>query len=236
MTNQQPLTFLCISCYYKGVDFLKACKAAGNRVFLVTSKKLENENWPKDQLDDIFYMNEDESGEWNLDDLIAGTAFVFKHNRIDRVVALDDFDVEKAALVRETFRIPGMGQTTARYFRDKLAMRMKAQEEGIRVPGFSGLFNDEQINQFIANNPGPWMVKPRSEASATGVKKVHTADELWQHIHSLGEKRHQYLVEQFKPGAVYHVDSLSNEGQLIFCRVSQYLNTPFEVAHGGGVF
>ncbi|MEO1434047.1 MAG: ATP-grasp domain-containing protein [Bacteroidota bacterium] len=236
MTNQQPLTFLCISCYYKGVDFLKACKAAGNRVYLVTSKKLENENWPKDQLDDIFYMNEDENGEWNLNDLIAGTAFLFKNHQIDRVVALDDFDVEKAALVRESFRIPGMGQTTARYFRDKLAMRMKAQEEGIRVPGFSGLFNDELINQFIAEYPGPWVVKPRSEASATGIKKVHNGEELWQHIHSLGEHRHEYLVEQFKPGDVYHVDSLSNNGKLIFCRVSQYLNTPFEVAHGGGVF
>lgn len=236
MANQKPLTFLCVSCYYKGVDFLKACKAEGNRVFLVTSKKLENENWPKDQLDDIFYMNEDENGEWNMNDLIAGTAFLYRQHEIDRIVALDDFDVEKAALLRENFRIPGMGQTTGRYFRDKLAMRMKALEEGIPVPGFSGLFNDDQINRFIAENPGPWVVKPRSEASATGIKKVHNVDELWQHVHSLGELRHNYLIEQFKPGAVYHVDSLSNNGKLLFCRVSQYLNTPFEVAHGGGVF
>jgi hypothetical protein len=28
-----------------------------------------------------------------------------KNNKIDSVVALDDFDVEKAAMIRETFRI-----------------------------------------------------------------------------------------------------------------------------------
>ncbi len=62
--------------------------------------------------------------------------------KIDRVVALDDFDVEKAAILREHFRIPGMGQTTARYFRDKLAMRVQARDAGIKVPAFIGLFND----------------------------------------------------------------------------------------------
>lgn len=35
---------------------------------------------------------------------------------------------------------------------------------------------------------------------------------------------------------VYHVDSLTYEGKVIFSRVSQYLDTPFEVAHGGGIF
>jgi nitrous oxide reductase accessory protein NosL len=52
---------------------------------------------------------------------------------------LDDFDVEKAATLREHLRIGGMGETTARYFRDKLAMRMKAREAGINVPDFVGI-------------------------------------------------------------------------------------------------
>jgi phosphoribosylaminoimidazole carboxylase (NCAIR synthetase) len=33
-------------------------------------------------------------------------------------------------------------------FSDKLAMRVKAQSEGIPVPAFSALFNDEEINEF----------------------------------------------------------------------------------------
>lgn len=230
------MTFLCISCYFKGVDFLRACKAAGNTVFLLTHKRLEHDAWPRESVDEFFYMEEDVNTPENFGKLAGGMAWLMRSRAVDRIVALDDFDVEKAAFLRETFRIPGMGQTTARLFRDKLAMRQKAAEEGIPAPPFSALFNDEAINRFAATVPAPWVVKPRAEASATGIKKVHSAEELWQVIHNLGDKRHEYLVEQFKPGHVYHVDALSVDGKLAFCRVSQYLNTPLEVAHGGGIF
>lgn len=232
----QPLTFLCVSFYFKGSDFLKACKLAGNRVFLLTHKKLENRPWPREWIDDIFYLEDDSNSPTNLQHMIEGTAWLMRKNKIDRIIALDDFDVEKAALLRETFRVPGMGQTTARYFRDKLAMRARAKDAGIPVPPFSSLFSDEDVNHFASTVEAPWVVKPRAEASATGIKKVHSAEELWNVIHELGPKRHEYLVEQFKPGDVYHVDALTVNGKNIFCRVSQYLNTPFEVAHGGGVF
>lgn len=230
------MTFLCISCYFKGVDFLRACKAAGNTVFLLTNKKLEHDAWPREAIDEFFFMEDDANTPENFGKLAGGMAWLLRSRKVDRIVAMDDFDVEKAAYLREEFRIPGMGQTTARLFRDKLAMRQKAAEEGIPVPPFSALFNDEAINHFAATVAAPWVVKPRAEASATGIRKVHSAEELWRVVHELGDKRHQYLVEQFKPGHVFHADALSVDGKVIFCRVSQYLDTPFEVAHGGGIF
>lgn len=230
------MTFLCISCYFKGEDFLRACKDAGNTVLLLTHKHLEHKPWPRESIDEFFFMEDDSNTPANLGNLALGMSWLMRSRRVDRIVALDDFDVEKAAYMREEFRIPGMGQTTARHFRDKLAMRQKAADEGIPVPAFSALFNDEAINQFAANVSAPWVVKPRAEASALGIKKVHSAEELWKVIHELGDKRYQYLVEQFKPGDVYHVDALSVDGKMIFGRVSQYLSTPFEVAHGGGIF
>ncbi|MFN7118858.1 MAG: acetyl-CoA carboxylase biotin carboxylase subunit family protein, partial [Saprospiraceae bacterium] len=130
----------------------------------------------------------------------------------------------------------GMGQSTARYFRDKLAMRVRAAEAGINVPAFSPLFNDQEIHEYTQRVAAPWLVKPRTEASAIGIRKVHTAEELWQVLNELGDNRHNYLIEQFKPGDVYHADSLIFDGEVQFCRVSQYLSTPFEVAHGGGIF
>lgn len=229
-------TLLCIASFFKGQDFIRACKAAGSTVYLLTSKKLEHEAWAREALEDIFYLVEGEEGKWNEKDMIQGMAWLMKTRKIDRIVALDDFDVEKAALLREHFRIPGMGQTTARYFRDKLAMRIKAAEEGINVPAFCGLFNDQEIHEYTSKVEAPWLVKPRSEASATGITKIHSAEELWKHLEKLGENRHQYLIEQFRPGDVYHVDALSVDGKVIFARTSQYLNTPFEVAHGGGIF
>lgn len=233
---QHPITFLCISCYFKGEEFLKACKAAGNTVYLLTREDLADEPWPKESIDEFFYMESDLNTPANLHKLELGLAFLMRSKKIDRIVALDDFDVEKAAYLRETFRIPGMGQTTARYFRDKLAMRMRAKEAGIPIPPFSGLFNEEQIRHYAQTVSAPWVVKPRSEASAVGIKKVHNEEELWQVIEQLGEDRHHYLIEQFLPGAVYHADALTVDGDIVFCRTSQYLDTPFEVAHGGGIF
>lgn len=232
----RPLSFLCISCEFKGLDFLRQCKKAGVNVYLVTEKYTEHDGWPREALQDIFFVDPENHGMWNMHELVAGLAHFMRSNPIDRIIALDDFDVEKAAELREQFRIPGMGQTTARYFRDKLAMRIKAHDAGINVPAFSNLFTDQAINDFADNNEAPWVVKPRSDASAAGIKKVHSKEELWEVVHGLGDQRHNYLVEQFKPGDVYHADALTVDGKVVFCRISKYLSTPFEVAHGGGIF
>jgi hypothetical protein len=43
-------------------------------------------------------------------------------------------------------------------------------------------------------------------------------------------------LEQFKPGAVYHCDSLILDKKVIFSLTSKYLATPMEISQGGGVF
>lgn len=229
--SQKPLNFLCITTYFKGEPFLESCKKEGHNVYLLTKKKLENEDWPWKSIDDVFYID-----DWNQENVIKGIAYKFRTIKFDHFVALDDFDVEKVALLREHFRMPGMGRTTAHYFRDKLAMRMKAQEEGVNVPKFTALFSNDAINKYADTIPAPWLLKPRMEASATGIKKIHSKDELWQIVNDLGDERDNYLVEKFAPGDVYHVDGLHVDGKVVFSRVSKYLDTPFEVAHGGGIF
>lgn len=231
-----PLNILCISRYFKGEDFMRGAKQDGHNVYLLTSKKLDGEAWPWESINETFYMVEDEDGSWNHDHLVAGLSYKMQQIKFDIFVALDDFDVEHVAFLREYFRVPGMGETTARYFRDKLAMRVKAKAEGVSVPAFTSLFHDADIHTFTSTVPAPWLVKPRMQASATGITKVHTEEQLWQVIHGLGSDRHAYLLERFAPGHVYHVDSLTYEGKVIFSRASQYLDTPFEVAHGGGIF
>lgn len=233
--EQTTKTFICISNYFKGNDFLINMKRLGNKVFLITSEKLRDKPWAFDSIDEIFYMPGQDI-DWDLDMLLHGVAGLMRKEKVDAIVALDDFDVEKATFLRENLRMAGMGQTTGRYFRDKLAMRVKAQSEGVPVPAFSALFNDEYINHFADTVSPPWVLKPRSEASASGIMKVHTKEELWQKIHELGDNRIKYLVEQFKPGAVYHCDGLNFNGKVLFSITSQYLATPMEISQGGGIF
>jgi hypothetical protein len=228
-------TFICISNYFKGSDFLIQLKKLGNKVYLVTSEKLRDSPWPKEYIDEIFYM-EGQDMDWNLEHLLLGVGNLMKSNKIDAIVALDDYDVEKATYLRENLRIDGMGQTTGRYFRDKLAMRMRAKSCGIPIPAFCSLFNDHDINTFADTVTAPWVLKPRSEASATGIIKVYDKDTLWIHINEMGNNRFKYLLEQFKPGDVYHCDSLILERKILFRLTSKYLATPMEISQGGGVF
>jgi hypothetical protein len=230
------MNILCVTRFFKGTDLLSAIKEEGHHAFLLTSTHLKNESWPWEAITDTYYMPEDEQGEWNMPNLLKGLAYTMKTLKFDILVALDDFDVENTAAIREHFRIPGMGQTTARYFRDKLAMRMKAADAGINIPAFSSLFNDEDIHKFTNSVSAPWLVKPRSQASAAGIKKINNTEELWQVLHTLGDERHHYLIEKFAPGDVYHVDALTYDGKVVFARSSKYMATPFEVAHGGGIF
>ena len=230
-----PKTFVCISNYFKGVDFLINLKKLGNKVFLVTSEKLRDKSWPVEYIDEIFFM-EGHDTDWNLEHLLLGVGNLMRNHKIDAIVALDDFDVEKATYLRENLRIDGMGQTTGRYFRDKLAMRMRAKSCGISNPSFCSLFNDFDINIFADTVASPWVLKPRSEASALGIIKVYDKDSLWMHINELGNNRFKYLVEQFRPGDVYHCDSLILDGKIIFSITSKYLATPMEIAQDGGIF
>lgn len=229
-------TFLCIASYFKGEDFLREIKSLGATVYFLTDKSLEHKPWPREAIDEFLMMEAEKQGVWNMKHLIKGLAHTMRTKKIDRIVALDDFDVEKAAELREHFRIPGMGQTTARHFRDKLAMRMKAKDEGITAPAFSPLFNNDEVHEYTQKVSAPWVVKPRGEASAVGIKKVHSAEQLWQVIEGLGDERDGYLIEQFTPGDVYHVDSVTVDGKVSFTQCSKYLTTPMEVSHGGGIF
>ena len=228
-------TFLCISNYFKGNAFLTSLKKQGNRVFLVTTEQLRDKPWAFEYIDEIFYMPGQDL-DWDMDLLLKGVGGLMKEHKVDAIVALDDYDVEKAAFLRENFRIAGMGQTTGRYFRDKLAMRIKAKDAGIRVPAFSSLFHNADINHFADTVDAPWVLKPRSEASAHGIIKVYDKESLWRHMDELGDNRIYYLIEQFKPGDVYHADGLQLEGKTLFLTVSKYLATPMEISQGGGIF
>lgn len=230
-----PLTILCLASYRKGDAFLCQAKREGARVLLLTSKSLEGSDWPRECLDDIFYMPDVEKA-WKMEDVIRGVSYLSRTQKIDRIVALDDFDVEKAAALREHLRTPGMGDTTARYFRDKLAMRTRAREVGLNVPAFLHVLNHDDLRAFLRDVAPPWMLKPRLLAGAIGIKKLGTAEEFWRTVDALGDEQASYLLEQFVPGDVYHVDSIVCDYEIRLAVASRYGTPPLQVSHEGRVF
>ena len=68
MSEQRPLTVLCVTSYEKGQEFMRECKRQGCRVFLITVQSLEQANWPRESLDDIYFMPD----KYQRDDIIKG--------------------------------------------------------------------------------------------------------------------------------------------------------------------
>jgi biotin carboxylase len=232
LPESRPVTVLCIASYEKGQDFLRTCKELGCRVLLLTLEKFRDGSWPRDAVDEFFFMPED----LPVQAIINTVSYLARWQPIDRIVALDEFDLENAAALREHLRLPGMGLTTIRYFRDKLAMRGRAAEAGVAVPKFVHVLNHAALNEFMDRVPPPWLLKPRSQASGIGMKKLRSSHELWPILERLGDDQSQYLLEQFLPGDVFHIDGVVSERDVVFAEAHAYGAPPLDTSHEGGVF
>jgi biotin carboxylase len=232
LAEERQITMLCVAGFKKGDEFIREAKRQGCHVILLTVEKLLEREWPREAIDEIFALPE----FTNTQDVINAVSYLARERRLDRIVPLDDYDVELAALLREHLRVPGMGDTTSRYFRDKLAMRVKARDEGILVPEFVHVLNHDDLREYMERIEPPWVLKPRSEAAAIGIKKIRSADQLWTELESLGDRQSYYLLEKYIPGDIFHVDSIVYERHVVFDVVSKYGRPPMDVAHEGGIF
>jgi biotin carboxylase len=234
----RPLNIVCLATYFKGVDFIRECKAHGCHVVLITKEKMLAEDWPRESLDDLIAVPND-AGPALFIDLLA---FLARNRRIDRVIALEEFDVVTAALMREHLCLPGLSSSRAKIFRDKLSMAVHSRRAGIKVPEFVQLLNQQEVNEYMERVPGPWVIKPRSDVSAIGIKKVDQPNDVWQAMEemnareSLRERASYYVLARFIPGEVFHVDSLVNDGKVVFAGTNQYGRPPMQVAHHGGSY
>jgi biotin carboxylase len=230
--QQQKPTILCITTYEKGQPFIEEVARLGVNVVLLTVDKLEHADWPRDSISKLVTMPE------NLTpgQILNTVSYLARENRFDRIVPLDEFDLEVAALLREHMRLPGMGESLTRHFRDKLAMRVRARQCGVAVPEFTSVFNYSTIRKFMSHVPGPWLLKPRTNASAIGIRKIETPEALWPILDELGDLQSHYLLERFIPGEIFHVEGITWNGRTVFSSAYQYGKPPIETMHQGGVF
>lgn len=229
---------VCIASEFKGNEFLEEAQNAGWDVTLVTRKCLLDNAWAWTSLNQVKTVKDDAQPG----DYVREVTNLAGSQPIDRVVGLDEFDVITAALAREHLQLPGMSSSYLRRFRDKLTMRNLAAANGIPCPPFTGVFNSDAIAEYLDETPGPWIVKPRHEVSAFGIRKCETADDVWNVLNDLDERNNwrdhpsQFIIERFIEGKVFHVDSIVEGGKVRACGVSVYGTTPFKVSHYGGVF
>lgn len=229
---------VCVASEFKGNEFLEECQSAGWHVTLVTRKKLLDEPWAWTSLNAIKTVEDNAKPE----DYIRAVTNLAGNQPIQRIVGLDEFDVLTAAKAREHLQIEGQSGSYGLRFRDKLRMRNLAAKIGIPCPEFVGVFNKEAIREYLESVSAPWIVKPRTEVAAFGIKKCETKEEVWDALKILDKRNtwrdhpSQFLVERFIEGKVFHVDSIVENGKVVAAGVSCYGTPPFTVTHQGGVF
>ncbi len=229
---------VCIASEFKGNEFFEECAVAGWNVTLVTREKLRDEAWTWTSLNAIKIV----SNHATTEDYVRAVVNVADSQPISSVVGIDEFDVLTAAKTREHLQLKGMSNSHALRFRDKLRMRNVALEAKIACPEFSALFNQKEIKEYLETSAPPWIIKPRTEVSAFGIRKCACKEQVWQVLHELDARNtwrdhpSQFLIEEFIEGKVFHVDSVVERGKIIASGVSQYGTAPLEVAHQGGVF
>jgi biotin carboxylase len=230
--NPDRPTVACIASYEKGQPFLEQMAADGCNVILLTAEKLRHGQWPWSSIAEVHtFRDVPEPVE-----VLKLVQHLARRLHIDRVVALDEFDLEAAALIREEMRLPGMGQSITRHFRDKLAMRVRAREMSIPVPDFIGIQNYDDLRSFLSSTRGPWLLKPRTSASAIGIRHIQNENDLWRALDELGDGQSNFLLERFLRGGVFHVDSVTWAGEILLQAVHGYGKPPMALMQGGGVF
>jgi biotin carboxylase len=232
MNTPHKETILFVSSTCKGEPMLRVAHELNCYVLLLTEEKLRDDPFPYDIINETFYTPD----LAKYRDVIHTVAYLCRGRQIDRIIPLDEFEVELVGMLREHLRLPGMGVSAVRQFRDKLTMRELTHQAGIRVPDFVGIKNYDRVRDYMAAVNPPWVLKPRMEASAMGIEKIQNHEQLWRTLDKLGDLQSYYLLEQFVPGDVYHADSITVNGKVVFVSVQKYGAPPLQIYQGGGVF
>jgi biotin carboxylase len=216
---------LCITVSNTGHRFLEELANLHCQAVVLTIDELRHAEWPLDAKSELHSM----PAGMTLQQITNTVTYLARSRKFARIVALDRFNVEVAAALREHLRISGMGVSTARYFSDKLAARVKAAHLGIRVPAFTPIANYDELRSFIHAVPAPWLLTPRSEAWGSATRQLQESDQVWRALDELGDSQSGFLLEQWIDGDRFHVDSITADGTVVFSAVSPYRGT---LSHG----
>ncbi|WP_018685498.1 ATP-grasp domain-containing protein [Actinokineospora enzanensis] len=136
----------------------------------------------------------------------------------DRVISLSEFDLLRAARLRELFGVPGQDVAGARAFRDKLWMKELLGAAGIPLVPFAPVAHLADVLGFIDRHGYPVVVKPRRGGGSEGVHVLRDETELLGYVaetRELGtDDGAQLLVESYLEHELFHVDGITVRGEV----------------------
>ncbi|QNP68699.1 biotin carboxylase [Streptomyces roseirectus] len=147
----------------------------------------------------------------------------------ERVVALNEGDLDTAALVRERLGCAGQRPDELARFRDKLVMNRVVRDGGLPLPAFADAPDEAAVLAFAEREGWPVVVKPRRGTASRGVVRLDGPADL-PLLHTLPPEPR--LVQRYCPDAIVHIDGLWTGTALGPWRASRYVNTCVDFAEG----
>ncbi|WP_329148218.1 biotin carboxylase [Streptomyces sp. NBC_01456] len=152
-----------------------------------------------------------------------------RFGRPQRVLALNEGDLDTAALVREKLGCAGQTPDRLARFRDKLTMNRVIAEAGIPAPAFADAPDEAAVETFAQTHGWPVVVKPRRGTASRGVVRLDSAADLPLLRTLPPEPR---LVQTYCADPVLHIDGLWTGEALGPWRASRYVNTCVDFTEG----
>ena len=150
----------------------------------------------------------------------------------ERIVALNEGDLDVAAALRAELGCPGQHPDDLLRFRDKLVMNRIVADAGVPTMPFAEVTDAAGIGGFAAAHGWPLIVKPRRGTASRGVLHLSGEADLPLIDRLPPEPR---MVQQFCADAIYHVDGVWTGSGLGPWRASRYLNTCVDFTVGAAL-
>jgi hypothetical protein len=141
---------------------------------------------------------------------------------VTRVVSSNEFDLIRAARLRERLGLPGQSVAGALAYRDKLIMRRAAVAAGISCPRFADLTGPDAAWKFADRNGYPVVLKPRRGAGTEGITVVWSRQQLGPAVAAALAAPGGALIEEHVDAPMCHVDGLAAGHEVIHCWPSRY--------------
>jgi ATP-grasp domain len=153
------------------------------------------------------------------------------------LVDLVEWDLERAAALRDRLGLPGQGSASARAYRDKALMKDLLGAAGLPVAAHRPARTILDVADHAREHGYPVVVKPRNCAGAMDVRIIHHRAQLdalaEEGLAPRIELPAHLVVESFVEGHEYIVDGLVCDGRLVYAWPSRYVGAPTEFTRDG---
>ncbi|MGC9537117.1 ATP-grasp domain-containing protein [Streptomyces sp. UG1] len=166
---------------------------------------------------------------------LAGAADEFYNTHPDldpvAIAPLQEYATPFAARLAERYGLPGGGFGAVRILRDKALLRKVSRAAGILNPESVEVTGPDEVRAFMAEHPGPAVLKPANRQAAVGTRILGSADEIdqaWAECTAMDEGlmvpdrgfELRMLVERCVRGPEYSVELLVERGRVLFGNVT----------------